>query len=104
MMQAGAANLITASKRELVSQMSEINKIVIVGGCGHVGLPLGIVFANAGIHISLLDVNTNSIAQVNSGRVPFMENGAESMLARVVGSKLHATADDSCLREAEAAI
>jgi hypothetical protein len=27
--------------------MQELKRVVMIGGCGHVGLPLGIVFANA---------------------------------------------------------
>jgi UDP-N-acetyl-D-mannosaminuronic acid dehydrogenase len=84
--------------------MPETSKIVIVGGCGHVGLPLGIVFANAGVHVSLLDVNERSIAQVNSGQMPFMERSADALLRSVVGKSLIATADNSCLEHTDAAI
>jgi hypothetical protein len=35
--------------------MQKLKKIVIIGGCGHVGLPLGIVFANCGLDVVLLD-------------------------------------------------
>jgi UDP-N-acetyl-D-mannosaminuronate dehydrogenase len=37
--------------------MERIKKIVIIGGCGHVGLPLGIVFANCGLEVALLDLD-----------------------------------------------
>jgi UDP-N-acetyl-D-mannosaminuronic acid dehydrogenase len=84
--------------------MPKINRIVIVGGCGHVGLPLGIVFANAGVQVALLDVNATSISLVNSGRMPFMENSAESLLRAVIGSRLLATTDASCLEKADVAI
>lgn len=84
--------------------MAAIDKIVIIGGCGHVGLPLGIVFADAGLRVSLLDVNESSIAQVNSGRMPFMEKGAEELLRSLIGSRLVATSDVACLRDANAAV
>lgn len=84
--------------------MTRIEKIVIIGGCGHVGLPLGIVFADAGLRVSLLDVNESSIAQVNSGRMPFLENGAEEVLRSVIGSRLVATSDMACLCDANAAV
>jgi UDP-N-acetyl-D-mannosaminuronic acid dehydrogenase len=80
------------------------NKLVIVGGCGHVGLPLGIVFANCGIEVVLLDIDKAKIATVNSGHMPFIETSAEHLLKNVVGKKLVATADDSCLRTADVAI
>jgi UDP-N-acetyl-D-mannosaminuronic acid dehydrogenase len=84
--------------------MSKPEKLVIVGGCGHVGLPLGIVFANRGINVVLLDLDHAKIDTVNSGRMPFMENSAEGMLQAVVGKTLVATADSSCLQDADVAI
>jgi UDP-N-acetyl-D-mannosaminuronic acid dehydrogenase len=84
--------------------MQKSKKIVIIGGCGHVGLPLGIVFANCGLDVVLLDRDQAKIAKVNRGEMPFMENNALEQLQRVIGKQLIATADPSCLREAEAAI
>jgi UDP-N-acetyl-D-mannosaminuronic acid dehydrogenase len=84
--------------------MQKSKKIVIIGGCGHVGLPLGIVFANCGLDVVLLDRDHAKIAKVNGGEMPFMENNALEQLQRVIGKQLIATADPSCLREAEAAI
>ena len=40
------------------------NKITVVGGAGHIGLPLSIVFANKGFDVSVLDTNTASIKLV----------------------------------------
>ena len=84
--------------------MSPIKKLVIVGGCGHVGLPLGIVFAKAGLNVVLLDIDNTKIAVVNSGRMPFMEKSAETHLQAVIGKNLTATADNGCLRDADAAV
>src|ERR1700728_4016852 len=84
--------------------MQKLKKIVIIGGCGHVGLPLGIVFANCGLDVVLLDIDQEKIDMVNRGEMPFMESNALEQLKRVVGSRLQATADASCLRQADAAI
>lgn len=84
--------------------MAKPNKLVIIGGCGHVGLPLGIVFANSGLNVVLLDRDRAKIEIVNAGRMPFMETNALEQLGRVVGKKLVATSDPSCLRDADAAI
>jgi UDP-N-acetyl-D-mannosaminuronic acid dehydrogenase len=84
--------------------MQKSKKIVIIGGCGHVGLPLGIVFANCGLDVVLLDRDQSKIATVNGGEMPFMENNALEQLQRVIGTHLTATSDPGCLREAEAAI
>lgn len=75
-------------------------RIVIVGGCGHVGLPLGLVFASRGARVTLLDVDAAKVDSVNHGQMPFMEAGAGDVLKAVVGTQLDATLDDSCLGEA----
>jgi UDP-N-acetyl-D-mannosaminuronic acid dehydrogenase len=84
--------------------MDEPQRVVIIGGCGHVGLPLGIVFADCGLNVVLLDIDERKIACVNSGKMPFMEKGAEEMLQKVVGERLVATSDNSCLQDADVAI
>ncbi len=61
--------------------------VCIVGGCGHVGLPLGMALADQGKSVALYDINDAVIAKVNDGVVPFKENGAEEVLQRVVKSK-----------------
>ena len=84
--------------------MQKLRKIVIIGGCGHVGLPLGIVFANCGLDVVLLDLDQTKIGMVNGGQMPFMETNALDQLKRVVGKKLIATSDASCLHDSDAAI
>jgi UDP-N-acetyl-D-mannosaminuronic acid dehydrogenase len=84
--------------------MEKIKKIVVIGGCGHVGLPLGIVFANCGVDVALLDLDHRKIDQVNKGQMPFLEANAQEKLEAVVGKKLVATADPACLRDCDAAI
>ena len=84
--------------------MKKLTKIVIIGGCGHVGLPLGIVFANCGMDVVLLDRDQAKIDTVNAGQMPFMETNALEQLRRVVGKTLVATADASCLQDSDAAI
>ncbi len=79
-------------------------QLVIIGGCGHVGLPLGIVFATCGVNVVLLDIDQHKIDIVNGGRMPFMEKSAEELLKSVIGKSLMATSDHSCLRNADAAI
>src|SRR6201992_1040284 len=84
--------------------MEKIKKIVVIGGCGHVGLPLGIVFANCGMDVALLDRDQAKIEIVNKGQMPFMETNAQELLEKVVGKKLVATSDPSCLADSDAAI
>ena len=75
--------------------------VVIVGGCGHVGLPLGLAFADRGLNVALFDINSDAVDQVESGVMPFAEAGADEVLQRVVGSRLHATTDPNVVATAE---
>src|ERR1700723_2228388 len=84
--------------------MKKLKKIFIIGGGGPVGLPLDFVFANCGLDVVLLDRDQAKIDTVNAGQMPFMETNALEQLGRVVGKKLIATSDASCLRDSDAAI
>jgi UDP-N-acetyl-D-mannosaminuronic acid dehydrogenase len=85
--------------------MSVIGKrVVVLGGCGHVGLPLGIVLAKAGFNVDLLDIDAAKIDLVNSGRMPFMERGADALLKQLVGTNLNATTNQECLRTSDITI
>ena len=56
------------------------NDITIIGGCGHVGLPLAIAFASKGLKVTIYDINEAAVEQVNSGIMPFIELGADEIL------------------------
>ena len=75
--------------------------VVIVGGCGHVGFPLGLAFASRGLSVTLYDVNPQTVAAVNRGEIPFTEDGALEVLQDVVGDRLVATTDPSSIAAAE---
>jgi len=75
--------------------------VVIVGGCGHVGLPLGLAFADRGLKVALFDLNDEAVAQVGSGAMPFSEAGADEVLRRVMGTRLIATTDPGVVATAE---
>ncbi len=70
--------------------------VCVIGGCGHVGLPLALTFADAGLNVCVHDINDEAVATVNAGRMPFLENGAEPVLRRVLGRTL-VVADDPAL-------
>ena len=56
--------------------------LVVIGGCGHVGLPLAIAFADRGAQVAIYDVSESAVESVNAGRLPFDEPGAEPVLER----------------------
>lgn len=68
------------------------NRVAIVGGGGHVGLPLGLVLADTGFSVTLVDVNEERLKTIAAGQMPFMERGAEVLLARALkNGRLHTT-------------
>ena len=76
--------------------------VVVVGGCGHVGLPLGIGFADRGLKTAVYDINSASVAMVNRAELPFDEPGAAPVIKRVIASgMLHASDDPAVISEAE---
>jgi UDP-N-acetyl-D-mannosaminuronic acid dehydrogenase len=79
--------------------------VAIVGGCGHVGLPLGLAFASRGLRVVLYDLNADAVASVNAGRMPFDEPGAPDVLTAVVGSgHLEATKTPVAIHDAESIV
>jgi UDP-N-acetyl-D-mannosaminuronic acid dehydrogenase len=76
--------------------------VVIVGGAGHVGLPLAIAFASRGMRVSIFDVNEAAVATVNSGGLPFLEDGAlEPLLEALLSGTLSATTDPCVISRGE---
>lgn len=62
--------------------------LLVIGGGGHVGLPLAIVFADAGLKVGIYDVNGQTLAKINKGIMPFKEEGAEALLKKVINKNL----------------
>ena len=58
--------------------------VVIVGGCGHVGLPLALSLAETGYRVGIQDIDAAKIERVRAGEVPFMERGAEELLGELL--------------------
>lgn len=75
--------------------------LVVVGGCGHVGLPLGLAFSSKGVHVTLLDINEQAIHALNQGKIPFQEDGAQEILDRHLNKNLFITSDDSVVENAD---
>jgi len=70
-----------------------IKSIVIVGGCGHVGIPLGLALASRDFTVTLLDINQKAVDAINNCALPFEEEGAEELLREHLGKNLHAALD-----------
>lgn len=78
--------------------------VAIVGGCGHVGLPLGIAFASRGKRVVLYDISVEQVEKVNSGELPFLEPGADVLLRKFAGDRIVASVDPSSVSSAQVVI
>ena len=69
----------------------------VIGGCGHVGLPLALLLASKK-RVLIYDINENAVAQVQAGVMPFFEEGAEKLLAAgLANDSLVCSTDPSAL-------
>jgi UDP-N-acetyl-D-mannosaminuronic acid dehydrogenase len=62
--------------------------ICVVGGAGHVGLPLSIVFASKNQRVLIYDRNLEAMNTIRKGQMPFMEIGAEALLCDALSKGL----------------
>jgi UDP-N-acetyl-D-mannosaminuronic acid dehydrogenase len=74
--------------------------LVVLGGGGHVGLPLSMVFAREGLRVGAFDTNADTLARI-AHEMPFMEAGADELLAELRPTgRLVFSADASMLSRA----
>ena len=79
-----------------------MQKVVIVGGGGHVGLPLALVLADSGFQAVSLDISTETVETINSGEMPFAEAGAQELLNKTLADKsFFASTDHKVIESAD---
>ena len=79
--------------------------MVIVGGCGHVGLPLALSLADCGYRVGIDDIDATKVAFVKAGNVPFLETGADALLKRLLPTgRLEIASDPSLVESTETVI
>lgn len=76
--------------------------VFIVGGLGHVGLPLGIAFADKGLNVCLNDISKEKAELVKKGVMPFIEYDADPILKKVIeNGKLSVSLDIDSVSQAK---
>ena len=76
--------------------------VVVVGGAGHVGLPLAIAFASRGLKVCIYDINEKSVATILGGDLPFREVGAQEVLRKVLDdASLSVSTEEEVIGQAE---
>jgi len=58
----------------------------VVGGAGHVGIPLVLAFTEAGLTVNVNDRNEAVLTSLRSGKLPCIEHGAAPLLANALAN------------------
>jgi len=61
--------------------------VTVVGGAGHVGVPLVLALAEVGLRVNINDLNKESLDTLEGGRLPFIEYGADAVLSKALINK-----------------
>ncbi len=79
--------------------------VVVVGGGGHVGLPLSLTFAQAGLQVGIFDIAQDTLDRVAAGEMPFVENGADELLRSVLATdRLELSSSPGIIKRAAAVV
>lgn len=79
-----------------------MSDIVIVGGAGHIGLPLGLKFAEKGQKVVLYDIDKSNLDKISKAEMPFIEYDAEPILKETIGNgNLQCSSDINSIKEAK---
>jgi UDP-N-acetyl-D-mannosaminuronic acid dehydrogenase len=60
--------------------------LTVVGGAGHVGIPLVLAFAEAGLTVNVNDRNAEVLTLLRAGTLPFIEHGAAPLLTKALAN------------------
>ena len=91
-----------AHQKSLIDRLTRRNARVGVIGLGYVGLPLAVVFAEAGFSVVGIDVDATKADAINQGR-SYIEDVASNRVAPLVAAgKLSAATDFSLLKTCDA--
>ena len=72
--------------------------LAIVGGGGHVGLPLALSFARTGLRVGIQDISAETLDRIGRGEVPFLEAGAGPLLREMLDAgRLELSTDPAML-------
>jgi len=68
--------------------MSEEKQVSVVGGAGHIGLPLSCFLQNRGLTVKIIDKNLQSIGDIAKGESSFFEAGLDINLKKALENGL----------------
>ncbi|MCS6906462.1 MAG: nucleotide sugar dehydrogenase [Anaerolineales bacterium] len=89
-------------KEKLLERLQRKSARVAVLGLGYVGLPLAVVFAEAGFNVVGIEPDERKVESLRRGESYIRDVSTPVVNALVQGRKLHATTDFSVLQEVDA--
>jgi UDP-N-acetyl-D-mannosaminuronic acid dehydrogenase len=76
--------------------------VVVIGGGGHVGLPLSIMLASKGLKTAIYDISQIAVDKIQSGIMPFWEPGADQLLTEALAAgTLQVFSEPDCISRSE---
>ncbi len=85
------------------SSAPRTDRVALVG-MGRVGLPLALFLADRGMTVYGIDVDEERVSTLRAKGMPFIEAGADVLLAKYVGLSFHPTVDIASVSGAEVVI
>ena len=92
----------TDIKTNLINRLNDHTAVVSVLGLGYVGLPLAVVFAEAGFKVIGVDPVQRKVDAINRGESYILDVPSETVARLVKAGRLSATTDFSVLQQADA--
>jgi UDP-N-acetyl-D-glucosamine dehydrogenase len=89
-------------KETLIKKLQKKEAHMAVLGLGYVGLPLAVVFGEAGFHVTGIDPDARKVESLNKGESYIPDVKTETVAALVKSGNLTATTDFSVLQEMDA--
>lgn len=91
-----------SQKEQLINKLETRTATMAVLGLGYVGLPLAVVFAEAGFKVVGVDPVQEKVEMVNRGESYVLDVPAETLKQQVAAGRLSATTDFAACRAADA--
>jgi UDP-N-acetyl-D-glucosamine dehydrogenase len=89
-------------KNQLEDKLTRKNASVVVLGLGYVGLPLAVVFAEAGYTVTGVDPIVEKVDRINKGESYVLDVSDQTVAQLVKAGRLKATTDFSVCQQADA--
>jgi UDP-N-acetyl-D-mannosaminuronic acid dehydrogenase len=74
--------------RHVLGRMKSNYDVAVVGGAGHVGIPLSLVLADRGLRTLIYDINQAAVRELQAGRLPFIEEDGEDLLRKALKARM----------------